>query len=191
MKKLKEYIIEGHSFLVNKKLKSRQTEYEYFPATKDELQDIIIDLLKQGKTDLNCIDVSKITEMKLLFHSVNYTVTVTDIDISEWNVSKVTNMYSMFDGCRKFNSDLSNWDVSNVTDTWCMFYECEKFNSDLSKWDVSNVDNMKYMFWKCREFNFDLSDWNVSNVIDMHNMFDDCDTLIKNNKIPVWYKVRV
>ena len=96
---LKAYITEGHSFLVNKKLNNRQKlhNYEYFPETKKELKTIIVDLLKNGQTDLNCIDVSQITNLEDLFSSINDQGTlVKDIDISEWDVSNVTNMESMF-----------------------------------------------------------------------------------------------
>ena len=33
-------------------------------------------------------------------------------NISEWNVSKVTNMDSMFENASSFNHDISGWDVS-------------------------------------------------------------------------------
>ena len=32
-----------------------------------------------------------------------------------------------------FNGDISQWDVSNVTDMRYMFYECQSFNQDISK----------------------------------------------------------
>ena len=87
MKQLKAYLNESHSFLVNKKLKNRQQEYNYHPKTKDELQNIIVDLLKQGETNLNCIDVSKIDNISNLFYNINCEITVKEIDISEWNIS--------------------------------------------------------------------------------------------------------
>ena len=48
----------------------------------------------------------------------------------------------MFGMLTSFNGDLSNWDVSNVTDMHSMFCEAESFNGDLSNWDVSNVTDM-------------------------------------------------
>ena len=204
------------NFLVKKKPVNRQSKYEYYPKNNMELRDTIIDLLRHGITDLNCIDVTKVTNLSWVFSYVNNIIPVKDIDISEWDVSnvinmncmfykckefnsdlskwdvsKVTNMYSMFNDCEEFNCDLSNWNVSNVTNMLGMFFNCTEFVSDISKWDVSKVKYMTSMFFNCKKFNSDLSKWDVYNVANMISMFDDCDTLIKNNKIPIWYKRRV
>ena len=45
-------------------------------------------------------------------------------DISEWDVSNVTSMTSMFDGCILFNQDLSKWNVSKVRWYSYMFDGC-------------------------------------------------------------------
>ena len=174
MKNLRD-IIEGHSFLVNRKLNNRQKDYKFYPKSWHELKDIIVDLLKQGETDLNCIDVSEIISMQQLFKAVNENVTVEEIDISDWNVSNVCNMCWMFEDCEEFNADLSKWDVSNVTDMDGMFRGCENFNSDLSKWNVSRVKNMTGMFSKCKNFKSDLSKWNVYSLTDMNFMFSGCE----------------
>ena len=65
------------------------------------------------------------------------------------DTSKITNMGDLFkfDNNIKHNFDVSDWDVSNVTDMSDMFYECGQFNCDLSKWDVSKVKDMQYMFF--------------------------------------------
>ena len=39
-----------------------------------------------------------------------------NLDISKWDVSKVTNMNQMFDHATNFNQDISKWNVSKVTD---------------------------------------------------------------------------
>ena len=61
MKSLKSYIQE--------KLTIRKNKYNYFPETKEELQDIIKKRIKEegNKVDLNDIDVSNITDMSNLF----------------------------------------------------------------------------------------------------------------------------
>jgi surface protein len=57
-------------------------------------------------------------------------------DISKWDVSSDTTMFTMFAGATSFNSELSKWDVSEVTSMTSMFAKAASFNSDLSKWDV-------------------------------------------------------
>ena len=56
----------------------------------------------------------------------------------------------MFHKCKKlkFVGDLSNWNVSSVKNMYSMFDNSEKLESvgDLSKWDVSNVKGMAWMF---------------------------------------------
>jgi surface protein len=99
---------------------------------------------------LNWIDTSEITNMEDLLNEKFYG------DISKWNVSNVTTMRGLFDGCTKFNCDISQWDVSKVTDFGCMFRNCKKFNQDLSNWDVSNVTIMRGMF-QGSKFNGDIS----------------------------------
>jgi surface protein len=45
----------------------------------------------------------------------------------------------------EFNQDISNWDVSNVTDMRRMFSGCFRFNQDIGGWDVSKVTDMQEM----------------------------------------------
>ena len=159
MKHLNNYITE---YIVKKKLDKpidSEDHYDYFPETKKELIKNIVEVFNSGKTDLNCIDTSKITDMSNLFDSGNYNKSLDNIDISKWNVSNVKYMQFMFDGY-------------------------ENFNCDLSKWDVSKVENMKGMFSWCIKFNCDLSKWNINKVINMDFMFDNC---MKLKKIPSWY----
>ena len=100
-------------------------------------------------------------------------------DISNWDVSSVTNMSNMFSNVTYFNQDISKWDVSNVTDMSNMFSNVAYFNQDISKWDVSNVTDMSSMFSQSggtvqnnsNYFNQDISKWNVSKVKTMEYMF--------------------
>ena len=80
--------------------------------------------------------------------------------------------------------DLSNWDVSNVTNMNGMFYECNEleFIGDISKWNVSNVTNMTHMFNGCNNFNQDISEWDVSNVTNMRTMFGGCNKFNQDMK---------
>ena len=174
MKQLNQFINE---YIVKKKLDKpidSEDHYEYYPETKKELIKNIVEVFNSGKTNLNCIDTSKITDMSNLFDSSNYNKSLDNIDISKWNVSNVKYMQFMFDGYENFNCDLSNWDVSKVENMKGIFSWCINFNCDLSKWDVSNVTNMDFMFDNCNKFDCDLSKWDVSNVLNMICMFGNC-----------------
>ena len=174
---------------INEKLRvTSKSFYTCQPNTKDELQEIIIKRIKEdgNDCDLNDIDVSKITDMSCLFNantdwnSGNKIFKYFNGDISQWNVSNVTNMCGIFNWCDKFNCDISLWDVSNVEDMEHMFNYCGHFNCDISRWNVSNVENMYAMFQFCYEFNCDLSRWHVSNVNNMKWMFRRCTNFKQN-----------
>ena len=113
MKSISEYIQE--------KLIIKKSKYNYFPKTKEELQDIIKKRIKQegNEVDLNDIDVSNITDMSYLFKFSNF-----NGDISDWDVSNVKDMTEFLGGCKEFNKDISNWNVSNVTNMKYMFMSC-------------------------------------------------------------------
>ena len=50
-------------------------------------------------------------------------------DISNWNVTAVSDMSELFKGKNTFNDDISNWDVSNVTNMTSMFDGATSFNT--------------------------------------------------------------
>ena len=91
--------------------------------------------------------------------------------IGEWDVSRVTDMSSMFSKAAAFDGDISTWDVSNIKDMSSMFLYATSFNSDISTWDVSRVITMSVMFRWGTSFNGDISEWDVSRVTNMDYMF--------------------
>jgi surface protein len=40
-----------------------------------------------------------------------------------------------------FNGDISNWDVSKVEDMYAMFY-ASQFTGNINKWNISNVKDL-------------------------------------------------
>jgi surface protein len=117
--------------------------------------------------DLSNWNVSNVTNMSQMF----YGAIAFNQDISNWNVSNVTDMSFMFGLATAFNQDISKWDVSKVTRMYAMFYRASAFNQDISTWNVSNVNNMAFMFNLATAFNQDISTWKVSNVTNMTAMF--------------------
>ena len=124
MKSFKQHIFE--------KLKVNKVESKFRPKTKEELIDLIIKEIEvNGPTcSLNHIDVSNIDDMSYFFLGGTKEI---------WKDHPVL---SSFDG------DISNWDVSNVTNMEFMFCRCKYSgkHGDISNWDVSNVTDMSYMF---------------------------------------------
>ena len=113
--------------------------------------------------DISNWDVSSVTDMENMFNSSAF-----NQDIGDWDVSSVTSMWGMFTSSA-FNQDISSWDVSNVTTMYQMFAQ-SAFNQDISTWDVSSVNDMENMFTSS-SFNQPISSWDVSNVTNMGYMF--------------------
>ena len=127
--------------------------------------------------DLSHFDTSKVTEMTNMFHECR---SLTSLDVSGWNTSKVVDMNEMFADCTHLTSlDVSHFDTSNVTDMSFMFCGCNKLTSlDVSHFDTSNVTDMRDMFAGCTNLkSLDLSGWDVSNVTRMSCMFGNCSKL--------------
>ena len=139
----------------------------------------------------------------------------TELDVSTWDVSKVTDMSHMFDGaCRMGGPGLNakgigNWDTSSVTDMSYMFANTN-LAMDLSGFGCLAKD-MSYMFYRS-EFNslslyhmradvedashmfdgsycsgsIDIGDWSTIRLKDVSYMFNGCSWL---EEIPFmeWY----
>ena len=128
------------------------------PKSFDELHKIIIDRYdklgpgtEQNPIDFNDIDVSNLDSFCYKDIGIFEETQFKYIDISDWDVSSVTDMSYMFYGCKELTSvgNISGWDISSVTDMSYMFAFCKKFNQDLSKWNVSKVRYHSYMFDCC------------------------------------------
>ena len=90
---------------------------------------------------------------------------ITEIDLSNFDTSKVINMQSMFYGCSSLSSlNLYNFDTSNVTNMESMFRDCSSLSSlNLSNFDTSKVKDMSYMFQFCTNLKY----INLKNFIEL------------------------
>lgn len=90
--------------------------------------------------------------------------------------TNITNgMGSVFNGCTKFDNGGDNsiqlWDVSNLTDISGLFNGCRDFKRDLSMWNITNnLTNMIGTFWGCGA-DFSINSWDFSNVVHMQWTF--------------------
>ena len=74
-------------------------------------------------------------------------------------MSRVSDMWGVFNNATYFNGDISKWDMSNVSKMLLMFYRYNNwdFNGDISKWYVSRVSDTSYIFYGAESFNSDMS----------------------------------
>jgi surface protein len=129
---------------------------------------------------------------------------LTSLDLSSFNTSKVTDMRGLFQGCKNLTSlNVSSFNTSNVQHMDAMFKGCSSLTSlDLSNFNTSNVVSMGYyvrvfsnsgswgqlqhsgydwdggMFMNCSGLtSLNLSSFNTSKVTNMCKMFCNCKQL--------------
>ena len=127
--------------------------------------------------DVSHFDTSKVTSMSDMFRACS---NLSNLDVSNFNTSNVTSMYCMFDGCGSLTSlDVSGFNTSNVTYMTNMFSGCSSLiNLDVSNFDTSKVTDMSGMFEGCRSLtSIDLSGFDTTQATDMSRMFYNCSSL--------------
>ena len=110
---------------------------------------------------------------------------LSSLDLSNFDVSKTTDMSYMFYRCSSLTSITfgSNFNTSKVTNMSYMFYDCSSLTSlDVSNFDTSKVTSMSYMFSSCSSLTrLDVSNFNTSNVTIIRDMFSYCPQLTSLN----------
>ena len=125
---------------------------------------------KITEIDLSNFDTTLVTEMNCMFQRCS---SLTSLILFNINTSQVTNMEYMFEGCSSLTSlDLSFFDTSKVTNMGFMFCGCSSLTSlDLSFFDTSRVTNMESMFYTCSSLvSLNLSNFNTLQVENIYQM---------------------
>ena len=130
----------------------------------------------------------KTTNMSYMFY---YCSSLTSLDVSKFDTSKVTNMSYMFSRCGLISLDISNFNTFKVTDMSYMFGVRSVNNEEISgikeikgleNINTSNVISMMGMFQCCAELEYiDVSNFDTSKVTNMSWMFDCCSNLTNLN----------
>ena len=127
--------------------------------------------------DLSNFDTSKVTRMDDMFYGMSNLAT---LNLSNFNTSKVTRMDGMFYGMSNLTTlNLSSFNTSKVIDMQSMFENMSNLTSlDLSNFDTSKVTNMYFMFRGMSSLTtLDLSNFDTSRVTIMDSMFFDMSNL--------------
>jgi len=90
-----------------------------------------------------------------------------------WVMTRVTDINNLLHTCGSFDQELTNWDVSNVTNASALFLGCSSFTNGgvnglgvgLDTWDVSSITNASNMMRGAGNDTVDwyLESWNTSN----------------------------
>ena len=131
--------------------------------------------------DLSNFDTSKVTDMGYMFDGMT---NLTSLNLSIFDTSKVTDMRYMFYGMRSLTTiDLSNFDTSKVTNMNNMFSIMSSLTSlNLSNFDTFKVTDMNSMFADIRSLTtLNLSNFDTSNVTNMYCMFYNMSSLTSLN----------
>ena len=109
------------------------------------------------------------------------------IDLSNFNTSSVTKMYSMFSNCKLLEIiNLSSFDTSLVTDMDYMFYECYSLKGlDIFNFNMINCISYYYMFGNYKNIRYiNLYNFRNDKIISRYfNAIDNLSVCQSNNII--------
>ena len=132
-----------------------------------------LEYLFSGAIDMNVDvsgwDVTKVTTMAGTFASAKK---FSGTGLSLWKTLSLTSLASTFSSAEAMNGDLSGWAVEKVTTLDSTFRSASTFlGTGLAGWDTASVATLYYTFFQAKMVNFDAGGWDVSKVKDMSFTF--------------------
>ena len=114
---------------------------------------------------------------------------LTDIgDTTKWDLSKVTNIQHIFEGCSSLEKvNTGSWNLQNAREVQAMFQNCSSLKSlDTTNWNLNNAIHADNMFNNCYKLHqLDTTNWNMQHVETMTGMFQN-DKLLTNLNLSKW-----
>ncbi len=104
-------------------------------------------------------------------------ISLTELDLSNWNTENITTFGAMFSGCENLKTigDISSWNTNKVRWMKYMFRGCENLNNipGIENLKFPNCENCSRMFMDCANMNFELnlSNWNLPSDVEWDDMF--------------------
>ena len=109
-----------------------------------------------------------------------YLTELTDLDLSVFDTSEVTNYNSTFLGSKALTKlDISNVKTDKATDLSYMFSGCTGLlNLDTSKFNTSNATDLSFMFYNCSNVStLNVEGFNTEKATSLNAMFAGCNNL--------------
>jgi surface protein len=131
-------------------------------------------------------NLSGVTDMSSMFNGC--AVLNSPINIHNWNTENVENMAEMFRSAIAFNQPIGNWNTQNVTSFSKMFNGASAFNQPLV-WVTQNALNMSEMFYGASAFNQAIGGWDTEKVANMNGMLREA--VAFNQPISTWKTANV
>ena len=132
------------------------------------------------KNDLNNVTIKFNTQIKSCEKMFKGLYNIKEIDLSNFDSSKVTNMDSMFENCENLEKiNFGKINTSLVNNMKYLFHYCYKLSSiDVSNFDTSSVTTINSIFRYCTSLtSINISNFNTKNMVDMLDIFAYCHKL--------------
>ncbi len=107
-------------------------------------------------------DVSNVTIMGSMFESSK----IPKLNLNSWNVKNVETMDNMFAMAEIDLLEINNFNIQNVKWLDDMFIRTKIKNLNLNNWDISKIEGMKAMFSDAIIKNLNLSNWNMETIFN-------------------------
>jgi surface protein len=186
------YMFENNKYFNNGAIGTATNKPLYWSDSKNFTRILtLVDMFKSADAfnqDVSSWDLSTATNLSTMFGNA---LLFNNGGVSlNWagGFGNNANLFFMFGYTSAFNQDISDWDVTNVTNMERMFLTSTAYNNGgvaLDWSNTANVTKMANMFNNATAFNQDIDTWDISSVTNMHNMFNNAtafNSLIPTNR---------
>ena len=134
------------------------------------------------KGNRNNITLKFDTQIESCYRMFNVLKNITEIDLSNFDASKVRDMRWMFNDCSKLEKiEFGNINTPSLEYMVAMLQSCSNLKSvDLSKFNTSKVTSMTSMFKGCSSLIYlNLKSFKLENTVTKSGAFDGISTYVK------------
>ena len=164
------------NFIYNNQSNNYQGNDNIFPDFK-ECYHFYWNFLNEGIYTIKIIFKKKLYSCEKMFYNCKK---ITEIDLSSFDCSQVTNCKDMFNNCISLTKiDFGNNDFLLSSNFEFMFYNCKNLEDlDVSGFNTKNSVSFESMFENCYKVEeLDVSKFNSSKCTTIKKMFKDCKNL--------------